>query len=374
MYSLHLDIIRGFAALLVLVGHLRLIITGHTGAGASGGGLNSHPANATGLGHASVMIFFVLSGYLVGGSVLRDLRRNTFSWSQYGLKRLTRLWTVLVPVLVLSALLDALTMHYFSGTRVVEFGHFTHSFQQPGILQFLRYLAFLQSINRFGVHQFGTNGALWSLSNEFWYYALFPLIAVALGKRSPILWKVLMLFLAGLLLWILGAGIVEYFPLWLCGVAAYIAPPSIPARLQRFAAFAMTLQFLIVLFLMRSLALGGLRSDMCIALSFTVLLYTLLHRVGPASTSLYSHFAHAVSFPSYSLYACHVPACIFLAAFFEKDLPALFRNTALASAATFAVVTVYAGVIYLLFERNTDRIRSRIESGWLRDSVSASSA
>ena len=31
---------------------------------------------------------------------------------------------------------------------------------------------------------FGTDGALWSLANEFWYYLLFPLGLIALRSRA----------------------------------------------------------------------------------------------------------------------------------------------------------------------------------------------
>jgi peptidoglycan/LPS O-acetylase OafA/YrhL len=376
IYSLHLDLIRGFAALLVLVSHLHLIVTGHTGAGdGQPGGLNLHPANATGLGHAAVVIFFVLSGYLVGGSVLRDLRRNAFSWSKYSLRRVARLWTVLVPTLAIGAVIDATTMHFYAASRVVSTLQFTHNFQAPGPLQFLRYLGFLQSIRRLQIPQFGTNAALWSLSNEFWYYVLFPLLAVSLiGSGFSKHLRAVLFLLALFLLWFLGVGITGYFPLWLCGVAAYIAPALIPAKFQGPATIVMTLQFCLVLFLMRSNAVGGLKADSVIALSFTLLLYTLLHQTGPASSSIYSRFAHAVSFPSYSLYACHIPVCILLAAFCEQTLPNVFRHGSLAGGIIFALVLLYAGVFYMLFERNTDRFRSFAESIFKRSRSSPASS
>jgi len=376
IYSLHLDLIRGFAALLVLVSHLHMIVTGHTGADdGKTGGLNLHPANATGLGHASVVIFFVLSGYLVGGSVLRDLRRNAFSWPKYALRRLARLWTVLVPTLALGAIIDAITLHFYSASRVVATLQFTQNFQAPGPLQFLRYFGFLQNIQRLGIQQFGTNAALWSLSNEFWYYVLFPLLAVSLiGSGISKHLRAALLVLAIFLLWFLGVGITGYFPLWLCGVAAYVAPAMIPAKLQGPATIAMTLQFLFVLFLMRSNAVGGLEADSVIALSFTLLLYVLLHQTGPASSSIYSRFAHAVSFPSYSLYACHIPVCIFLAACCEQTLPNVFRHSTMAAGIIFVLVLVYAGMFYMIFERNTDRFRSFAETIFKRNGSLAASS
>src|ERR1039458_777539 len=92
-YSLHLDLIRGLAALVVFVGHVHMICSGHNETASSGKASDFivHPANATGLAHAAVVVFFVLSGFLVGGSVLRDLQRNSFSWSKYAFNRVDRL-------------------------------------------------------------------------------------------------------------------------------------------------------------------------------------------------------------------------------------------------------------------------------------------
>jgi peptidoglycan/LPS O-acetylase OafA/YrhL len=370
-YSLHLDLIRGLAALVVLAGHLHLVVSGQRESVTNAGqapGLMVHAPNATDLTHSAVVVFFVLSGYLVGGSVLRDLKRNGFSWSKYALRRLARLWTVLVPTLVLGAVIDAVSLHVFPWTRVVSMGEFSKGLQGwPGALQFLRYLGFLQSINRLGIPQFGTDGALWSLSNEFWYYALFPLLAISLiGTRYPKLLRAVLAVLAIFLLWFLGAGITAYFPLWLCGVVAYLAPAKIPARFQGLATVVLSIQFCYIVFLMRSHEVGALRADVLIALSFTSLLYAILHQVGPASVSLYSRVAHLVSFPSYSLYAIHQPMCILLAAFCEAMFPQIFRHTTLACAIIGALVLGYAGIFYRLFERNTERIRRFVEARFLR--------
>ncbi len=369
LYSLHLDLIRGLAALLVLGGHLRLIVAGQSGVAAAGQTptFTMHPAGATGFGHAAVVVFFVLSGYLVGGSVIRDLGRNSFSWIKYGLRRLARLWTVLIPTLLIGAVLDALSTHFFAATRVVAEGEFTRNFQMPGFTAFFDYLGFLQSINRLKIHNFGTNVALWSLSNEFWYYVLFPLLAVAFaGKASPRLLRLAFFLIAAFLLWFLGAGITGYFPLWLCGVLAYVAPAKIPARFQSPATAVLALQFFAVLFMIRFHPMESLEADSIIAVSFTLMLYAILHQVGPASASFYSRLAHAMSFPSYSLYATHIPICILISAFLEAVFPQLFRHSILACAAVFALVLAYSGIFYLIFERNTDRIRRFAEAHLLR--------
>lgn len=362
VYSLHLDLTRGLAAFVVLAGHLHLIVSGQRDVIVRQGhtrGLLVHPANATDVTHSAVVVFFVLSGYLVGGSVLRDLKRNRFSWSKYALRRLARLWTVLVPALVLGAVIDAISLNVFPTTHVVSLGQFSRGLKAGAdAVQFLRYLCFLQSVDRLHIPHFGTNQALWSLSNEFWYYVLFPLMAISLlGTRYPKLLRAGLAVLAVFLLWFLGVGITGYFSLWICGVIAYLVPAKIPVRFQRPTIIGLSIQFLYVVCFARSHEMGALKADTLIGLSFTVLLYAMLHRVGPSSTNLYSRVAHIASFPSYSLYAIHEPMCILLAALCEVMSPQVFRHVTLTSASICLFVLAYAGIFYMLFERNTNRLR-----------------
>jgi peptidoglycan/LPS O-acetylase OafA/YrhL len=63
---------------------------------------------ATGLGHQAVMAFFVLSGFLVGGTVVSRAECGQWSWIDYAITRMTRLWMVLLPALLLTAFWDNL--------------------------------------------------------------------------------------------------------------------------------------------------------------------------------------------------------------------------------------------------------------------------
>src|SRR5277367_4863950 len=70
----HLDLLRGAAALAVLLGHIRLHFFSPS----------SHlyyyyPDVA----HEAVMVFFVLSGYLIGRSILRAVAQNSWSLMDY---------------------------------------------------------------------------------------------------------------------------------------------------------------------------------------------------------------------------------------------------------------------------------------------------
>ena len=68
-----LDLVRGLSALLVMLGHLRSFLFLDFGELHGAGVIAKLFYFCTGLGHQAVMVFFVLSGYFVGGSVLSGL-------------------------------------------------------------------------------------------------------------------------------------------------------------------------------------------------------------------------------------------------------------------------------------------------------------
>ena len=73
--SAHLDMIRGLSALAVLFSHIRTVFyLDHQGL-ATGSPLINVLYAVTGLSHEAVMVFFVLSGYLIGGTVLNAIER-----------------------------------------------------------------------------------------------------------------------------------------------------------------------------------------------------------------------------------------------------------------------------------------------------------
>src|SRR5690242_13717246 len=93
----NLDFLRGLAAVLVLASHLRAYIFQNFETLGQVSPFTHAFYFATGLGHQAVIIFFALSGFLVGGKVIEDITKQRFSWPRYILRRLTRLWIVILP-------------------------------------------------------------------------------------------------------------------------------------------------------------------------------------------------------------------------------------------------------------------------------------
>ena len=220
-----LDLMHGLAALLVCAGHLRaatMVDLAHI----------DNPSVAskalyvlTGLGHQSVMVFFVLSGYLVGGSLINAGRH--FNWRSYAQARLSRLWTVLLPCLALTWGVDQVILSTAPQVLRGDYAPLWHSAPQAGQydaswLTLLGNVFFVQTL---AVPVFGSNGPLWSLANEFWYYVLFPMTAlVAAGKHTGAsAWQRLASTAALIAAtMILPSELLSGYLIWLMGVAAFL--------------------------------------------------------------------------------------------------------------------------------------------------------
>ena len=274
--SVSLDLVRGLAAILVLVDHWRNLFF-----------LNNHevrdhrlffavPYTLTAAAHEAVVIFFVLSGFLIGGTVRRAIERGEWSWKSYLTHRLVRLWIVLLPGLMLCLLLDKIGVA-FAASRSLFPGD---AAQNDTAVAFVGNLFFLQGVF---VPAFGSDGPLWSLANEFWYYILFPLGMLAMlpstRPRTRLIGAALFLVLC---LW-LRTTLLPLFPIWLLGAALFGLPRPPLGNLSRWLAAA---TYVPIVFLCTYLhRILGIGSDYILAAATATLMWTLLSASQTAPTA-----------------------------------------------------------------------------------------
>jgi len=357
--SAHLDFVRGLAAIAVLVSHWRNFflldwqsVPHHTP-------LLALLYFVTGFGHSAVIIFFVLSGYLIGGHVVQACRRNRWSWKRYALDRLTRLGIVLIPALLFCLALDSAGIHLFHGDWLYSgSGHIAEMqvpvTDSPKVL--LGNLLFLQTIR---VPVFGSDFPLWSLANEFWYYVLFPLLALPwFFKRGGLRTLCAALFLV--IVVALPFAIAVSFLIWLLGTAVFLFPPArrLTGWQTAWAGGISGLAMLAVLLGDRARHLSSAWSDNLLAVAFAALLYALVHGSLPAS-KLYSRVAKFISASSYTVYLAHFPffACC-LAAIGVRWLPDAWHLTL--AAGLLIAGYGYAVGFAALFEAQTGRVKKWI--------------
>lgn len=367
-----LDLMRGLAAVLVCVGHLRAATMVDLGSAESPGLADTLLYALTSLGHQSVMVFFVLSGYLVGGSVLTAGPR--FSWRTYAQARLSRLWTVLLPCLALTWAMDQIIVKLAPQVLSGAYAALWHSAPQPdrydaSLGTLLGNVFFLQTIK---VPVFGSNGPLWSLANEFWYYVLFPLMFIAFaGQKTGITacqrWTAAALTVAlGVLL---PADLLCGYAIWLMGVVAFVTPrvhmPSSgrSASTARWLQPAMaTLAFLAAIGFSKwatpktwSAPWGDFVLGMGVA-------YFVYHCVPLSSSGAWPrwmrHAIERLSDMSFSLYLSHFPLVMLIgaSAYLDERLqPSLLSWTVMLA---WLVVLILAGhVVWWLCERHTSTVR-----------------
>lgn len=180
-----LDVIRGMCAVIVMAGHLRNALLPDYSQLTDPNLLLRLFYLISGLGHQAVIVFFVLSGYLVGGSVIKS--GDHFKWRPYATSRISRLWAVLIPAIILTCLLV--------NPNIFDQFHRTSWHSLPATGQYsttlwtgVQNILFLQTVT---APTYGTNGPLWSLANEAWYYVLFPCVFIIFRTATTFRQKLL---------------------------------------------------------------------------------------------------------------------------------------------------------------------------------------
>jgi peptidoglycan/LPS O-acetylase OafA/YrhL len=368
-----LDLIRGLAALLVLGGHLRAYIfesyalLDHSNVQA--GIFAKFFFFVTGLGHQAVMVFFALSGFLVGGKALVDISRRQFLWSLYILRRLTRLWIVIIPSIILTMILDTAGISLTHGTGydgryydLYSSGPHSNEGVDLCLSTLLGNLVFMQGI---AVHTFGTNGPMWSLANEFWYYIVFPLAAWVALARVPLMGRFVGLVVLFALVKTLPIGLLEDGAIWVAGAAAaWLSCQSkflrifcaLPVRILALSLFVLAL----VVSKFPEYALGDL--GLGIAVAFTLPIFAHL----PSPGGLFTAVTRFISEISYTLYLTHFPFLSFIV--LSGVAPTKWQPGVAAAGIYIALILgalIWASAIWWCFERNTDRAFKFLRDGYL---------
>lgn len=205
-FSLYLDLARILGAGAVVAAHFAY--TGAIDPGAWG--------VASGMGREAVIMFFVLSGFVIAATTAQS-RPDARS---YAVARLSRLYSVVLPVLLL-ALLGAAYL-IIEDRSVPNAGYALGKLHIyiPFYLLFLGQSWTLTETPPFMV-------PYWSLCYEAWYYLLFGLAHYLRGKRR-VLALVLALAVMGYKMWLL-------LPVWLAGAWLYrrYAGPSMSPAVAR---------------------------------------------------------------------------------------------------------------------------------------------
>jgi peptidoglycan/LPS O-acetylase OafA/YrhL len=129
-------------------------------------------------GFVGVDVFFVISGYLIGGIILGQIRNGTYSIANFYVRRIRRLAPALVAVLVATT---AAVLLLSMPAATVDYGKSLIS-----SVAFLSNFYFWESINYFGPQaEMKPLVHTWSLAVEEQYYIVFPLLMLGMRRLAP---------------------------------------------------------------------------------------------------------------------------------------------------------------------------------------------
>lgn len=350
--QVYLDALRAGAANLVVVAHILLLFF-HDTHEFRGGGL-------------AVVVFFLLSGFLVTWSALGKLDSRAFEFPGFMADRMARILTPYLPALFLVMLVNALWIEVRLGSPGVNMGPWAAlgnalMVQDHPVFQALE---MVRGQVTWRIRPYNTAEPFWTVAIEFWLYVVFGAFFFAFIKKEPVRrWALWALLLPGLpvFLWNLGGGAGKCLSLvWCLG--------SMGALLSRRVVFLMPAARLrrlgLGLLALATVAIGAKvkkygfdAHDFQMAALVGVLLYGGLLCCCSAR-SVPGGLARGIQFLaaySYSLYLVHNTVLVI----FREQLKGLAPWLVIALAVAAAHLLAYG--LYLLFERHHKQVARRLQ-------------
>jgi peptidoglycan/LPS O-acetylase OafA/YrhL len=265
-------------------------------------------------GREGVIGFFVMSGFLVGGPVLARLKSQKHFLRAYFIHRIVRIYMVVIPAIALTFAFDTIGRTFFPpdyGAYVVFEGHYDPRY-------ILTNLVNLQGVV---APHYGSNGPLWSVGYEFWYYMVFPLLLAPLIATFDQKTVIILAGLATLFCLMISVRQI-WFPfglaLWILGAWAHLPKqPRMTSTRDAFGLFVLGALLLGVIFnndVYHAHPWVQYISDTGSAILFANLILTMRFSDGPHSPLLDWRGHKTLADFTFTLYAIHNPTLLLLRA------------------------------------------------------------
>ncbi len=349
-YKNHLswiDLIRFLAAFAVLACHFR---------GAFFVDFGSLPTNqqtipifaffaSTRLGHEAVLIFFILSGFLVGGKSIERILNKTFKPLDYSIDRTVR---IMLPLL--SSLILFIPICLYTGIPI-------------DLKIWLGNILSLQGITCPPIFE-----TLWSLSYEVWFYILMCAVGYSILNKGKT--KIYIGILTLIISFAAFMKLQTYFLfIWLIGAFGYFTIPM-KSKVLKYTALIMSCLFLCILQLSSE---GGktvpllhefrLFSELIFSSTFCLFMVQLVQDIPSNKFSIkLNHIGTKLAAFSYTLYLTHIPIrdiLVYLGAPKSSEIN-IYTISLYIMWLLLALLIAYG--IYWIFERNTSTVKSFIKA------------
>jgi peptidoglycan/LPS O-acetylase OafA/YrhL len=355
--NLDLDAIRWISAFMVVVGHARGMLMPDPDSVSMG------PAQKvfyllTGFPNEAVIVFFLLSGYLVGGGAIAKVRRGSFDVASYALARFSRIYLVLVPALLLTLILDVIGIGFFNSSGIYSDSKTFHELTQGSFEDRLtvgNFFGNLLNLQQVEMPVFGSNSPLWSLAYEWWSYVFFGVACwvIQTRRRSAMLVAAVLVALA---VFVFAPKFGIYFGIWLAGAGA-AAPPK-PNRGAWAAPAFLALGAVVLVSRVARDTSTEVLFDIAIGAVGAVFLW-----LKPTSSLLKSHVHETLAGFSYSLYLIHYPLVVLAAGLVDSvwdinHATSGMGSTFIATCIVVALIVATSWAFAQATERHTNKFRS----------------
>lgn len=302
------------------------------------------------IGNEAVIMFFVLSGFLVGGVAAVRIKDQSFKVAEYAIDRFVRIMLPLVPALTLTAIIGCVVDREFD---------------------FWSFVGNLLSLQGVLVSVFGDNAPLWSLSFEVWFYILMGAIGLSVLHRDKVLIGIVIIIVFMAVFTKLS---VVYWFCWLIGAIAFVYRPS---RFNVYLLVSSVLLMFCSIILVElaqpthSLDIESLRriipsievSRLLLATGMALLLQqvSLLHPKSALMTRIDSMGA-SLAASAYTLYLTHYPVLQLGASLGIKPAASISVSGIEIFLSEMLICLIVAWGLYMMFEKHTAKVRRWMKS------------
>jgi len=157
--SILLDLIRGVSAQLVVIGH---------GISYFGIFMMFHQPNFPWIQNIAVLIFFILSGFLISYSTFRKMKyKKIYSFKQYFIDRFSRIYSAFIPSLIVVFFIDTINIKTSVNYKFFNAFDIKTFFANVFMLQDYPLFKYIHVRN---ITSFGSARPFWTLAVEWWIY------------------------------------------------------------------------------------------------------------------------------------------------------------------------------------------------------------
>ena len=305
---------------------------------------------STRLGEEAVLIFFVLSGLLVGGKALEKAQLGTFNIKSYAIDRFVRIMLPLISVLLL-----IIPITYTLGEPINWINWFGNLFSLQGVLvDSIRFCA-----------------PLWSLAYEVWFYIIIGASIAFFKNRNKTIPTIILIICALVFLKLN----LKYLVMWFMGAFTFFTLKSKKSSIL----FYLSIITLMISTFALQLTRGSRTLDYdvssitynafqyILSISFCIIVSFIANAKPINKLSIYiNNLGTKLAVFSYTLYLIHAPIGFILSKYFipKSENIDIYSIGYYLLAIIICMLITYG--VYWCFEKRTYAVKSFIKSKLLK--------